>query len=748
MNRRTRIVLLVAPVLLAGGAALAHIRLLNPSTGARLHWSSPSNVSVVISSAGSVDIPGGLHFPAMRNAIAAWNAGIGTTAHLVEDTSPAQQARTDWQDDALHELFFDETNSSGYFPGGTGIVALTPVWFAGDGHITDADVLFNGSSFTFTTSGQAGAYDVQDVATHELGHLLGLDHSGWAGATMYPYVDPTVILHRSLSRDELLGMRDAYPAAGFASITGTVRRRSDNSIVAGAHVVARDAAGRTAAGALANRLGVFRLVGLDAGSYLVYATPLDYPVSVANLSTGNTVQIDFESTVLGTFSVATGQSISTGDQLVGPDVAISLGRNSDRYPLRCIAGRTQFLHARGVGLDAGSSLAASDPSLTLVPLSWFGNAVTFQVTVPAGAAPGHVDLTATAVGNERSILPAALEITPPDPVVSGVSPGSGDEGGGTPVTITGSGFSAGSRVVLGENVYPDGQPGGCTVVDASTIQLVTAPTASGACDAVVIDPTGIEGRESGAFVFAAMPTIATVFPPAGSAAGGTTVVIRGTEFVAGCLVRIDGVQQSQVSFGDATRITLVTDAGIAGGPYALEVANPGGATATSLFTYVLAADPAIATVVPPSGTSNGGETVSIQGANFAPGSQVRFGADPDTGLGGSVAPTVTWIDAGTLEVVTPAHALGTVSVIVRDPSTSQAAVATGAYAFIAGGGGGGGGGGCSIAPMDQPRSPLEPLAGGAWLLALAAILVWRARHGRQPSLAPAIANARDPAGSS
>ncbi|HEV8111215.1 MAG TPA: IPT/TIG domain-containing protein [Planctomycetota bacterium] len=726
MIRGARLALTAAAVLV-GVAAFAHIRLLNPSNGAKLHWATPSSIGIVISSAGSPDIPAGLHFPALRNAIAAWNASAGTTEHLVEDTSPVQQARTDWQDDALHEILFDETNASGYFPSGTGIVALTPIWFASDGRITDADVLFNGSGFSFTTSGESGRFDVQDVATHELGHFLGLDHSGWAGATMYPYVDPTVILHRSLSLDEERGMRDAYPAGVFASISGKVRRQADGTLVAGAHVVARDAAGRTAAGALADRLGAFQLRGLDAGSYTVYATPLDYPVSASNLATGNTVQVDFATTSFGMFAVAAGQALAIGDQSVAPNVAVSLGRNSDPYPLRCVAGSAQILHVRGSGLATGSTLAASDPTLTITPLSWMGTAVTFQATVPAGAAPGHVDLTVTDPGGNSSTVPAAIEITPQDPQVNTVSPASGDAAGGTLVTITGVAFRAGARVVLGENIYPDGQPGGCTVVDANTIQLVTAPTAGGSYDAVVLDTSGVEGRRTSAFLFTSNPVIDSVFPAGGSAAGGTTVILRGSGFVAGSAVAIDGVAQPQLTFDDPTRITFVTEPGVAGGPYVLSIANPGGGTSSSSFTYTAASDPALLSVAPTRGAAAGGESVLVHGANFPANAAVAFGADVDTGAGGVPASSVTWIDASTLEVVTPAHASGTVSVLVTDPASGQAAVISSGFTY---GSSGGGAGGCSISPSGSPRSPLDALSGGAWLLALAALVLMRARRAR------------------
>jgi hypothetical protein len=735
MRRLVRIATFAIASLATVAAIYAHVRLVNSATGALLHWAAPASISIVINAAGSADITDGSHFTALRNAIDAWNHAGGSVAHLVEDTSPAQEARTDFQATDIHLMLFDETNSSGYFPSGSGTVALTPVWFLADGTITDADVLFNGNGFQFTTNQLPARFDVQDVATHELGHFLGLDHSGWAGASLYPYVDPSVILHRSLSLDDVHGARDMYPAQSFASIHGTIRRSADNTIVAGAHVVARDSGGRTAGGTLSDASGNFALVGLDAGNYTVYATPLDAPVSAANLIGGHTIQTDFESTVLGTFAVSAGQSVAVGDLLVMPDVAIGLGKNSDPFPLRCTQGTTKTFALHGTGLLTGSTLTVSDPTLTVVATGWFNTQVTFQVTTPAASPPGHVDLAVTNTG-DSSILPAALEITPRDPAVNSVTPSIGPKAGGTPLTISGSNFQSGLRVVIGENVYVEGDAHATTVVSSSTITLTTAPMSAGAHDVVVIDSTGVEGRKTSGFTASLNPVLTSVFPAAGSASGGTTVVLRGQDFASNAVVSIDGVVQTQATVTDATRILLVTGAGVVGGPYVLQVDNPDGSSATSAFSYVSSPDPAIASVSPASGKSSGNETVVVHGANFTSTTHVTFGADADTGAGGVASPLVAFVDASTLEVKSPAHPAGAVNVITFDSSSGQAAVAPNAFTYSAPKGGGG----CSTAPLERPRTPLDALSDGAWLAALGAILFARGRIRAQRL--PATARAR------
>lgn len=710
---------LLAGVLLAGLCAVAslfaHTRLIHPSGGAPLWWQVPGNISITVNSTGSDNLTDGSHMTALRNAIDAWNGIEGTTIHLTEDSSAGGQARTDWASDSVHLMWFDETNSSGYFPFGSGTVAITPVWFYSNGRIADADVLFNGKGFNFTTSAQPGRYDIQDVGAHELGHLLGLDHTGFAGGTMYPYVDPSVILHRSLSQDEHNALRGIYPSAAMGSITGTIRRSLDGSVVKGAHVVARDSDGRPVAATLTGTSGAFVVTGLAPGNYSLYTVPLDFPVAGYNLGAGWTIQTDFEATLFGNVTLSEGQTVAVGGVLVGADVSVSLGRNFDPYPLRCKIGQTSHLVIRGSGLNNGSSLSASDPSISVTATAWYSSQVALSVTVPAGAQIGHVDLMIIDQVGDRSILTAGLELTPPDPTITLASPNQGDIIGGTNVTVFGSNFNSGARVVFGGEIYTDGEPGGCTVVDANTITLNTRASAAGIYDVVVIDASGVEGRKADGFQFVAVPVIEALFPATGSAAGGTELRLVGENFGFDTVVRINGVNQGAVFASSSELLTVITEPGSAGGPYLLELENAGGAIASTLFSYVLRADPQVTNITPGTGSSSGGEVITLEGLNFGLDLRVRFGGDPNTGAGGVEGTDLLRLDSHTVEVTTPIGLGGVVSVILEDMGTGQASVTGSGFTFL----GSSGGGGCYTTPVEGPRNPGDLLRTMLWFAMLA-----------------------------
>jgi len=90
-------------------------------------------------------------------------------------------------------------------------IASTYSWSVGD-QIVDADVIFWDQAFTFFTgtSGCSGGAYIEDVATHELGHALGLLHSDDPSATMYavyPYCSQEL---RTLATDDISGIQSLY----------------------------------------------------------------------------------------------------------------------------------------------------------------------------------------------------------------------------------------------------------------------------------------------------------------------------------------------------------------------------------------------------------------------------------------------------------------------------------------------------------------------------------------------------------
>ncbi len=265
---------------------------------------------------------------------------------------------------------------------------------------------------------------------------------------------------------------------------------------------------------------------------------------------------------------------------------------------------------------------------------------------------GSNSATATLSGSGPWVMQMVTfaAVSGPVPTVSSVSPNSGSTAGGTAVTITGTNFVAGATVTFGSTAATN-----VAVVNSTTITATTPAGSAGAVTVTVTNPGGQSGSLASAFTYIAPPTVSSVSPNSGPAAGGTAVTITGTNFATGATVTFGGTAATNVVVVNSTTITATTPAGSAGA-VTVTVTNSNGLSGSlaSGFTYIV--PPTVSSVSPNSGSTAGGTAVTITGTNFVAGATVTFGS--------TAATNVAVVNSTTITATTPVGSAGAVTVTV------------------------------------------------------------------------------------
>ena len=160
----------------------------------------------------------------------------------------------------------------------SGFLAFTTTWFdQTSGVMQEADIQIDSSAVK-------DGVGIRTLVQHEIGHLLGLDHSGVVASVMYPWIGPEDL--SGLDSDDRIALMQIYPdgsgKTGRSAVRGSVRLPGGG--VFGAQVVAVDTNGIPVASTLTSADGSFELGNLPAGNYRLYAEPMDGPVETKNLS--------------------------------------------------------------------------------------------------------------------------------------------------------------------------------------------------------------------------------------------------------------------------------------------------------------------------------------------------------------------------------------------------------------------------------------------------------------------------------
>ncbi len=161
-----------------------------------------------------------------------------------------------------------------------------------------------------------------------------------------------------------------------------------------------------------------------------------------------------------------------------------------------------------------------------------------------------------------------------------------------------------------------------------------------------------------------IPTVTGVSPNLGSAAGGATVTITGSNFTGATAVKFGAAESTSFTVNSPTSITALAPAGT--GTVQVTVVTPNGISPTGpADEYTYQQKPTVTKLSTKSGPAGGGTTVTITGTEFTDASEVSFGE--------TSASSFTVNSPTSITAVSQPHAAGTVNVTVTNTYGASAA---------------------------------------------------------------------------
>ncbi|HYG83053.1 MAG TPA: matrixin family metalloprotease [Pyrinomonadaceae bacterium] len=421
------------------------------SATVRIKWPGhtiPVALSSSLSSPPANIKPGSDVLGAVRRSLARWAEAAGI--QFVETPSDALNISPSGGGDGVSLITVADTHENRAVFMSAERTGRTRIFYdPATGAIAEADVVLNPVA-QFSTDGTPGTYDLEATLTHEVGHILGLEHSDEAGAAMQPrqgtngLYEQAAVCPRTLSDDDRAGARALYGSPqNFASIAGTITD-SAGARAAGAHVWAEDVStGRVVAGNTTLADGSYLIEGLPPGQYRLvteYEAGSDH-VSEAGFAEGLSGGMDVAPSSVSTAESGTEVLVSTGATLrqdftlgrenstLRPHVFGSNGHLSTiAVPLVQGQRYTIFVGGQGVDQVEGTGVTVSSPFIKVNPASLTLQSgvnyqypiVSFEVEVGAEAPLGDYTVRLRTKTGEVAYISGGLTI---DEAVGARQPG-------------------------------------------------------------------------------------------------------------------------------------------------------------------------------------------------------------------------------------------------------------------------------------------------------------------------------------
>ena len=448
MRRITTVLLLVASVALPAGQVRPYtLQFTDGSNSVHIRW--PSNtITISLSSslftpqsnikAGS-DVPG-----ATRRALARW-ATVANLRFKVTSSDLQSVSAPGTRGDGVSLITIARTteNTAPFTGMASEMSGRTRIFSTVGGTITEADIVLNPGQM-FSHDGTPGTYDLEATLTHEIGHLLGLEHSAVLGATMQPRQGKNGIYGlsasspRSLSEDDRAGVRAIYGGRLGAGVRGAIAGTisfSSGAPVFGANVWAEDVAtGRVSASNITQANGSYRIDGLSRGSYRVLAQPLGGAVLASEIASQRGAyaglainqQVAFRTEEVGSVRVVAGSTTALNAQISGSSALlnpsfIGINRQLSTIAIPLAPSGTYRIFLAGEGISVAQlskkGISIASPFVTVDQASVvdvdFGNklsVISFDVSVSPDAPTGEYSLRLQSQTGEVAYVVGGLTI--------------------------------------------------------------------------------------------------------------------------------------------------------------------------------------------------------------------------------------------------------------------------------------------------------------------------------------------------